>query len=145
MQVALSKFEEYYKAKHSGHKLEPDHTLGTATLKARFTGGTKELSVSLSQALVLLLFNDSLELEFQDIKDQTRMGKYEITKKDASGQEIKVTLISTPSCYCLSEAVTDYQPPTLSRRRRVEEDVTESGLWEEESAEENSSRKGNRR
>jgi cullin-4 len=75
MQDELMKFSMYYKDKHSGHTLDWDHALGTATLMARFMPGVKELSVSLYQALVLLLFNESSILPFQDIKDQTRMGE----------------------------------------------------------------------
>lgn len=76
MQEGLTKFTAYYKTKHSGHALDWDHGLGTATLKARFSPGVKELSVSLYQAVVLLLFNDSGQHAFQDIKEQTRMGEY---------------------------------------------------------------------
>jgi hypothetical protein len=99
MQEELAKFEKYYKDNHSGHKLDWDHALGTATLKARFTAGVKELSVSLSQALVLLLFNDSLELGFEDIRDQTRMGRYETKKKDKNGDDTAATPIGALSCY----------------------------------------------
>ncbi len=76
MQEELTNFANYYKTKHSGHALDWDHDLGTATLKARFIAGVKELSVSLYQAVVLLLFNDSVQLAFQDIQEQTRMGDY---------------------------------------------------------------------
>jgi hypothetical protein len=75
MKEELSKFTLYYKAKHSGRALFWDHSLGTATLKARFAPGIKELSVSLYQAAVLLLFNQSPQNSFQEIKDQTEMGK----------------------------------------------------------------------
>ena len=34
----------------------------------------KELSVSLYQAVILMLFNDASELSFMDIKEQTRLG-----------------------------------------------------------------------
>lgn len=63
-----------YKGQHAGRKLDWDHSLGTATLKARFKGGDKELSVSLYQAVILMLFNDASELSFMDIKEQTRLG-----------------------------------------------------------------------
>lgn len=75
MQDELTKYHNFYKNKHQGHKLNWDHALGTATLKARFKNGEKELSVSLYQALVLLLFNESLELSFKELKTLTRMGK----------------------------------------------------------------------
>jgi cullin-4 len=75
MKEELGRFTLYYKAKHSGRALSWDHGLGTATLKARFSPGVKELSVSLYQAAVLLLFNQSSQISLQEIKDQTEMGK----------------------------------------------------------------------
>jgi cullin-4 len=74
MQTDLTDFGEFYKTKHQGRKLEWDHALGTATLKARFNAGQKELSVSLYQAVVLILFNETVELPFTDILAQTNMG-----------------------------------------------------------------------
>ncbi|KAH9920321.1 Cullin-4B [Fomitopsis serialis] len=80
MQAELTKYTAFYKNKHSGRKLDWDHTLGTATLKARFNSGDKELSVSLYQGIVLLLFNESAELSFKEIKDQTRMDDAELRR-----------------------------------------------------------------
>lgn len=74
MQEDLAKYSAFYKHKHQGHKLDWDHALGTAILRSRFKNGEKELSVSLYQAVVLLLFNETAELSFSDIKVQTRMG-----------------------------------------------------------------------
>lgn len=74
MQYELTAFNDFYKLKHSAHVLDWDHALGTVTMTSRFKPGTKELSLSLYQAIVLLLFNDSDQLQFSDIKDQTRMG-----------------------------------------------------------------------
>ena len=76
MQKELVNYANDYKLRHSGHVLLWDHALGTATLKARFDAGYKELSVSLYQAVVLLLFNDAVEIPFTDIMAQTRMGVY---------------------------------------------------------------------
>ena len=75
MQDQLTAYTAFYKGRHQGHKIEWDHALGTATLKARFKAGQKELSVSLHQCIVLLLFNDSVDLSYADIKEQTRMGE----------------------------------------------------------------------
>ena len=75
MQDDLATFLTYYHQKFQGRKLDWDHSLGTATLKARFKAGEKELSVSLYQAVILLLFNDSDSLSYADIKEQTRLGK----------------------------------------------------------------------
>ena len=74
MQAELTKYDEHYKSKHSGRILDWIHPLGTAILKARFKAGTKELSVSLYQAVVLLLFNETTEIPFGDIKEQTNIG-----------------------------------------------------------------------
>ena len=74
MKEELRKYETFYKGKHQGHKLDWDHALGTASLKARFKAGVKELSVSLYQAVILLMFNDADEISFIDTKTQTRMG-----------------------------------------------------------------------
>ncbi|KAL4069083.1 Cullin family-domain-containing protein [Scleroderma citrinum] len=73
MQSELEAFGAFYKSKHQGRKLDWDHSLGTATLKARFTAGTKELTVSLYQAVVLLLFNDIAEMGYNQILEATRM------------------------------------------------------------------------
>ena len=76
MQAELTKYSDYYKSKHSRHVLDWDHSLGTATLKGRFNPGVKELSVSLYQAIVLLLFNESTEISFPNIKERTSMGEF---------------------------------------------------------------------
>ena len=74
MQEELTKYAEFYKAAHTGYVLDWDHSLGSATLRARFSAGVKELSVSLYQTIVLLLFNEATAVPFADIKEQTRMG-----------------------------------------------------------------------
>ncbi|KFH43225.1 Cullin-4A-like protein [Hapsidospora chrysogenum ATCC 11550] len=51
------RFENFYKAKHSGRILKWKHSLAHCTLKAKFARGPKELMVSAYQASVLLLFN----------------------------------------------------------------------------------------
>lgn len=76
MQEDLHKYSEFYKVKHQGHKLDWDHALGTASLRAQFKSGEKELSVSLYQAVILLLFDDTDEISFSDIKMQTQMGAF---------------------------------------------------------------------
>ncbi len=70
----LDAYRDFYRIKHQGHKLDWDHALGTATLKARFKNAEKELSVSLHQAVVLLLFNENDELSVAEIQAQTGLG-----------------------------------------------------------------------
>lgn len=78
MQSLLTDYTAFYQQRHKGHKLEWDHALGTATLNAKFKDGSKELSVSLYQAVVLLLFNDATELSYVDISEVLRMGQWAI-------------------------------------------------------------------
>lgn len=74
MQRELDSFAEFYSEKHQGHKIEWNHGLGTVSLRARFAAGQKELSVSLYQTVVLLLFNEMAEMPFADVKLQTGIG-----------------------------------------------------------------------
>lgn len=75
MQSDLLSYTTFYKAKHQGHKLEWDHSLGTATIRARFSAGKKDLTVSLYQAVVLLLFDEETEIGYNAILEATRMGE----------------------------------------------------------------------
>ena len=79
MQAELTRYGEHYKSKHSGRILDWIHSLGTAILRAQFKAGTKELSVSLYQAVVLLLFNETTEIPFGDIKEQTNIGEISVS------------------------------------------------------------------
>ena len=74
MQGELDEFAAFYNEKHQGHKIEWSHALGTVSLRARFAAGQKELSVSLYQAVILLLFNDMTEIPFSDVKLHTGIG-----------------------------------------------------------------------
>ncbi|KAF7969734.1 hypothetical protein HWV62_26086 [Athelia sp. TMB] len=80
MQHLLDVYTDFYTSKHKGHKLTWDHALGTATLTARFTAGIKELSVSLHQCVVLLLFNESAELAYGEIREAVQMDANELKK-----------------------------------------------------------------
>ncbi|KAK2464856.1 hypothetical protein APHAL10511_002932 [Amanita phalloides] len=102
MQADLTAFTTYYKARHAQHVLDWDHALGTASLIARFGLGTKELSVSLYQAVILLLFNETTDISFAEIKAQLRMddaelrrtlqslacGKKKVLKKVPAGRDV---------------------------------------------------------
>jgi len=81
MQDQLTAFTKFYVAQqHKGRALHWDHALGTATLRAQFKQGPKELSVSLFQALVLLLFNGEDAIAFQDIAQRTRIEDAELRR-----------------------------------------------------------------
>jgi len=115
MQDQLTSYAAFYKVRHKGHKLEWDHALGTATLKARFNAGKKELSVSLYQSIILLLFNEATELSYADISDLTRMG-------ESSSSFVERCMCRTESCD--------------NRGQRASQNITKFGLQQQESIEE---------
>jgi len=67
MSRSLAAFNAFYKKKHSNRKLEWNHSLGTVTLGAYFESGEKELSVSLYQAIILLLFQNENKMSYKEI------------------------------------------------------------------------------
>ena len=77
-------FSSYYTSKHSGRRLQWHPYLGHCTLKANFPLGRKELSVSLLQTTVLLLFNDADGIAYADLLKATGI----------DGKELKLTLQS---------------------------------------------------
>ncbi|THU61819.1 hypothetical protein C4D60_Mb07t27280 [Musa balbisiana] len=96
-------FKEFYLSKYHGRRLMWQNSLGHCVLKAEFPRGKKELSVSLFQAVVLMLFNDTQRLSLQDIKDSTGIddrelrrtlqslacGKVRVLQKIPKGREIE--------------------------------------------------------
>ncbi|TPX36563.1 hypothetical protein SmJEL517_g01214 [Synchytrium microbalum] len=74
-------FKSYYEERHSGKKLTWVNSLGHCVLKASFPKGVKELSVSLFQAIVMLLFNTIHgSISFSDIQSQTRIEPKELSR-----------------------------------------------------------------
>lgn len=73
-------FKEFYLAKHKGRKLRWLHLNGRCHLVARFPKGRKQLQLSLHQAIVLLLFNDTEELSYREIEDATGMERKELDR-----------------------------------------------------------------
>ncbi|KAJ3037082.1 Cullin-4 [Rhizophlyctis rosea] len=78
--MALDVFREFYLQKHSGRRLTWQHSLGQCVLKSTFPKGRKELSVSLFQTLVLLLFNTHTSLTYTQIQQQTNVEASELTR-----------------------------------------------------------------
>lgn len=76
--TAINDFEQFYHNKYNGRKLHWKHQLAHCQLRARFPKGVKELVVSSSQAIVLLLFNDVPEggtLQYSQIQEETLLCK----------------------------------------------------------------------
>ncbi|VDK49594.1 unnamed protein product [Anisakis simplex] len=74
-------FKRFYLSKHSGRKLQWQHSLAQVLLRAHFKPTVvKELQVSMFQALVLLLFNEKVEWTYEEITDLTKIEKTELDR-----------------------------------------------------------------
>ena len=78
LNTPLDRFKTFYTSSHQGRLLSWRYQLFTLNLKARFPLGTKDLSVSLFQSMVLFLFNDvedKASLTWTEIKERTGIGQ----------------------------------------------------------------------
>jgi cullin 3 len=66
--AVLAKFETFYKQAHSGRRLALQPHLGGAELRVRFNSAQKILCVSTFQMIILLLFNNTDSLTFQQVQ-----------------------------------------------------------------------------
>lgn len=64
----LTTFQDFYKAKYSGRSLLWVPGLGSCLIKASLQNGSKEFQVSLYQAVIMLLFNDTDQLTYKSIR-----------------------------------------------------------------------------
>lgn len=80
-------FKSFYLTKHNGRKLSWQHMDGACSVRARYPKGEKILSVSLYQTIVLVLFNDTDEMSYSNIREATGIEE----------QELKRTLLSLAS------------------------------------------------
>jgi cullin-4 len=77
LQLQQEVFAKFYTSKHNGRQLQWQYSLATAILKATFAPKVrKELEVSMFQALVLLCFNDRMELSLDEVQAATQIGNY---------------------------------------------------------------------
>eukprot|EP00850_Spirogloea_muscicola_P010528 SM000062S19914 [mRNA] locus=s62:329855:335359:+ [translate_table: standard] len=95
-------FKDFYLSKHSGRRLMWQNSLGHCVLKADYPKGKKELSVSLFQTVVLMLYNDVNMLTLQEIREATGIedkelrrtlqslacGKVRVLNKNPKGREV---------------------------------------------------------
>ncbi|KAH8999781.1 Cullin-4B [Lactarius akahatsu] len=135
MQAELDAFATFYNEKHQGHKIEWNHALGTVSLRACFAAGQKELSVSLYQAIVLLLFNDITEVSFLDAKMLTGIedaelrlilqslacGKKRVLKKRPAGKDV-----NDDDVFVFNDAFEDPRAKVHINSIQVKETVEES-------------------
>lgn len=73
---ATGSFEQHYKMKHSGRKLEWKHALAHCQLKAIFPKGSKEIVVSCFQAVILTAFNRNDSMSYADLQAFSGLGRF---------------------------------------------------------------------
>lgn len=73
---ATGSFEQHYKMKHSGRKLEWKHALAHCQLKSIFPKGSKEIVVSCFQAVILTAFNKDDFMSYPDLKAFSGLGEF---------------------------------------------------------------------
>lgn len=62
-------FKKFYLSNHNGRRLTWQTNMGTADLKAFFGSRKHEFNVSTYQMVILLLFNNSSQLTFRELKE----------------------------------------------------------------------------
>lgn len=70
---AQQSFGSFYDSKHNGRLLAWNQSMGFCVVKAPFPQGTKELQVSVPQAMVLECFNASEKLTVAELAKQTKL------------------------------------------------------------------------
>ena len=99
----LEVFRKHYLKKYTGRKLMWLHSLGTCVMKVQFNSGPKELAVSFFQAAVLMAFEETDTLSFQEILEATGIedselrrtlqslacGRERVLTKEPKGKEIE--------------------------------------------------------
>ncbi|KFH62257.1 Cullin 4 [Podila verticillata NRRL 6337] len=100
-------FKEFYLSKHKGKRLMWQNSLGHSVVKATFPSGTKELQLSLFQAIVALLFNETGDssLSYKEIQQLSNIepkelsrtlqslacGKYRVLVKNPKSKDVSDT------------------------------------------------------
>lgn len=94
-------FEKFYLSKHQGRRLAWQNSQGHATVKAQFGDGQSRrehmLQVSLYQGAILLLFNQSDDLSYDEIRNAVGMDEKElkVTLQSLACAKIKI-LVKSP-------------------------------------------------
>lgn len=102
MDVCIDAFRMFYHSKTSNRKLKFVHNLGVVTLKAQISTQILELTVSGVQAALLLILNDTPELDIESLTARAGL------QADAIKRQLK-TLVSGPFKILLKHPVEGYQ------------------------------------
>ena len=92
LETCCKHFEDFYTGAHQGRKLAWQINMGTADVKACFSGGRRhELNVSSFQMLILVLFNSSDSLPYREIQAQTSIPHGDLRRSLQSLACVKVS------------------------------------------------------
>jgi cullin-4 len=91
-------FKKFYLSKHSGRRLTWLHSLTGCVLKCDFPSGAKEISLTLYQALVMLLFNTQHTLTYTHISEQTSIPQVDLIRvlQSLSCAKLQILTKTTP-------------------------------------------------
>ncbi|KAJ2812557.1 hypothetical protein H4S07_001314 [Coemansia furcata] len=109
VELAQEEFVQFYSEKHNGRKLFWQPNLGTCLLKVEFDEGPKELSLTLVQGTVMLLFSERDVLSYEQIQENTGLedvelmrtlqslacGKCRVLAKEPKGRDVAGTDVFT--------------------------------------------------
>jgi len=96
-------FKEHYLRQHSGRKLQWQPNMGNADLKATFSSRKHEVNVSTYQMCILLLFNTTDTMSYEDIEKATSIpvadlkralqslacAKFKVLTKEPKGRDVE--------------------------------------------------------
>jgi hypothetical protein len=68
-------FASFYASKYQGRRLQWVHYIDRAVVQGHFRKGKKEFVASLAQAVVMLCFNKSITLSFDELVQMTKLEK----------------------------------------------------------------------
>ena len=108
--AAQEAFEKFYARRHSGRRLSWISSLGSVVLKARIGGATKELTVSLHQALVLLALDEA---------GTTPLTFEELVRRTGAEAEYLETVVASLACVKPSSRLLIKSPPPTPANRAV--------------------------
>lgn len=74
MKASQKLYEDFYASRFNGRKLLWQNSLSSCILNINLSEGQKEISCNLSQAIVLLLFNERETASFSEIQNSTGLG-----------------------------------------------------------------------
>jgi cullin-4 len=73
-------YERFYSSKHKGRRLLWQNSLSTCILVAHFPKGNKDITVTVSQAVILLLFNKKLKIPFTELLQVTNLNEKDLIR-----------------------------------------------------------------